>query len=98
MGGHLKVTDRRMAAAVTLVFAEPLVAGTPSLGRSVMGEGVCNSGSFAQRGTSTFGFALRSELRLALCVLTDMQGPALAQLGFGALRSRWARLTGAGWK
>src|SRR4030095_3455552 len=63
-----------------------------------MGDGVFNSGSFAQRGTSTFGFDLSSELRLELFVLTDMQGPALAKLGFGALRSLWARITGAGWK
>ena len=30
---HLQVADRRMTAAVTLVLAQPLVAGAPSLVR-----------------------------------------------------------------
>ena len=33
MGRHLEVTDRRMAAAVKLVLAQPLIAGSPSLVR-----------------------------------------------------------------
>src|SRR6185503_11264742 len=63
-----------------------------------MGDGVFNSGALAQRGPSTFGFDLRSELRLELFILTDMQGPTLAKLGFGALRSLGTRITGAGGK
>ena len=48
MGRYLEVTDRRMAAAVTLVLAYPLRAGTPSLRHDVMGERLRHRGSFAQ--------------------------------------------------
>ena len=50
MGRHLEVTDRRMAAAVTLVIADPLIAGTPSLMREVMGDRMLHRGACAQRG------------------------------------------------
>src|SRR6266849_8477899 len=63
-----------------------------------MGDRVLNSGSFAQRGASALGFDLGSELVLARFILTDMQAPALADPGCGALRSLWTRITDACWK
>ncbi len=73
MGRHLEVTDRRMAAAVTLVLAEPLIAGTPSLRRAMMGKRMLNRGAFAPRGASALGCDLGAALGLARFVLTDMQ-------------------------
>src|SRR5215475_6305497 len=63
-----------------------------------MGDGMLHSGSFAQRGASTFGFDLGSELVLERFVLTDRQASSLAALGCGALRSLWTSITGTGWK
>src|SRR6516162_10044346 len=98
MGRHLEVTDRRMAAAVTLVFAEPLIAGTPSLVRDVMGDRMLNRGAFAQRGAAALGFDLGAELVLERFVLTDRQASPLADPGGGALRSLGTPSAGAGGK
>src|SRR5262249_18592832 len=94
MGRHLEVTDRRMAAAVKLVLAEPLIAGTPSLMRDMMGNRMLNRGSFAQRGASALGFDLGAELVLERFVLTDMQASPLTEPGGGALRSLGTPITG----
>src|SRR5260370_29764313 len=96
MGRYLEVTDRRMAAAVKLVLAWPLIAGTPSLVRDVMGDRMLNRSSFAQRGASALGFDLGSELVLELFVRTNRQASPLAELGCGTLRSLWTPITGAG--
>src|ERR671925_804548 len=96
MGRHLEVTDRRMAAAVKLVRAEPLRAGTPSLMRDVMGDRMLHRWSCAPRGTSTPGFALGSELVLERFVLTDRPASPLTAPGCGARRSLGTPLTGAG--
>ena len=98
MGRHLKVTDRRMATAVKLVLAEPLIAGAPSLMRDMMGNRMLNHGSFAQRGASALGFDLGAELVLERFVLTDMQASPVTDLGCGALRSLWTPITGTGGK
>src|SRR4029450_13585956 len=98
MGRHLEVTDRRMAAAVKLVLAEPLIAGTPSLMRDVMGDRMLNRSSFAQRGASALGFDLGTELVLERFVLTDMQASPLTDPGGGALCSLGTPITGTGGK
>src|SRR4029450_7322073 len=98
MGRHLEVTDGRMAAAVKLVLAEPLIAGTPSLMRDVMGDRMLNRCSFAQRGASALSFDLGAELVLERFVLTDMQASPLTAPGCGALRALWTSITGAGGK
>src|SRR5215470_2886506 len=61
-----------------------------------MGDRMCHRCSFAQRGASAFGFDLGAQLVLELFVLTDMQAAPLAKPGFGALRSLWTTITGAG--
>src|SRR2546426_4309323 len=60
-----------------------------------MGDRVLNRGAFTQRGASALGLDLGAELVLELFVLTDMQAPALADPGCGALRSLRTRITGA---
>ena len=57
-----------------------------------------NRGSFAQRGTSTLGFDLSSELVLEWFIRTDMQASPLTDPGCGALRALWTSITGAGGK
>src|SRR5262245_537656 len=94
----LEVADRRMTAVSKLVLAEPLIAGAPSLVRQLMGDGVLNRCPFAQRGASALRSDLASELALELFVLTDVQAPTLADPGWGALRSSWTPITGAGGK
>src|SRR4029453_19296910 len=64
----------------------------------VMGDRMLHRCSFAQRGASPLGFDLGSELVLERFVLTDMQASPLADPGFGALRSLWTPITGAGGK
>src|SRR5262249_62417445 len=96
MGRYLEVTDRRMAAAVKLVLAEPLIASTPSSVRDVMGDRMLYRCSFAQRGASALGFDLGSELVLERFVLTDRQASPLAEPGCGTLRSLWTPIAGAG--
>src|SRR5215468_3003374 len=96
MGRHLEVTDRRMAAAVKLVLAEPLIAGTPSLMRDGMGDRMLNRSSFAPRGASALGFDLGTELVLARFVLTDMQASPLTDPGGGALGSLGTAIAGPG--
>src|SRR5262247_3130706 len=98
MGRHLEVTDRRMAAAVKLVLAEPLIAGTPALMRDVMGDRMLNRSAFAQRGASALGFDLGTELMLERFVLTDMQASPLTEPGGGALCSLGTPITGTGGK
>src|SRR5215510_12481226 len=66
--------------------------------RDVMGDRMLNRCSFAQRGTSTLGFDLGSELVLEGFVLTDMQASPLTDPGCGALRALWTSITGAGGK
>src|SRR5262249_28421113 len=63
-----------------------------------MGDRMLNSRPFAQRGASTLRPDFGAQLALALFVLTDVQAPALADPGFGALRALWTRITGAGGK
>ena len=48
MSRYLEVTDGRMAAAVKLVLAEPLIAGAPSLVRYLMGDRVLYRSAFTQ--------------------------------------------------
>src|SRR6516162_6211666 len=96
MGRSLEVTDRRMAAAVKRVLAEPFLAGTPSLVRDVMEDRRRHRGSFAQRGASALGFALGAELGLQLCVRTDRQAAPWAAPGCGTLRAGWTPIAGAG--
>src|SRR5215467_4340053 len=66
--------------------------------RDVMGDRMRNRDAFAQRGTSTRGFDLGSELVLERFVLTDMQASPLTDPGCGALRSLWTSITGVGGK
>ena len=95
---HLQVADGCMPTTVKLVLPQPLIAGAPSLMRYVRGDRMLNRCSFAQRGASTLGFDLGSELVLARFVLTDMQASPLTDPGCGALRSLWTPSTGAGGK
>ena len=62
MGRDLEVADRRMTTASKLVLAQAFVAGASALVHQLMGDGVLNRGSFAQRGASALGFDLGSEL------------------------------------
>ena len=57
-----------------------------------------NSRPFAQRGASALRPDFGSQLALELFVLTDVQDPALADPGLGALRALWTHITGAGGK
>src|SRR5215510_14225872 len=66
--------------------------------RDVMGDRMLNRCSFAQRGASTLGFDLGSELVLAWFVLTDMQASPWTDPGCGARRALWTSITGAGGK
>src|SRR5215510_11114953 len=66
--------------------------------RDVMGDRMLNRCSFAQRGASTLGFDLGSELVLAWFVLTDMQASPWTDPGCGARRALWTSITGAGRK
>lgn len=96
MGRYLEVTDRRMAAAVKLVLAQPLIAGTPSLVRDVRGDCMLNRRAFAQRGASALGLDLGAELVLEWFVFPDRQASPLADLGGGTLRALGAPSADAG--
>jgi hypothetical protein len=94
----LEVADCRMTTPVKLVFAQPLVAGSPSLVRQLMGDGVFHRRPFAQGGPATLGLELGTQLLLERLVLADGQAPALPNPGFGALRTHRTRVTRTGRK
>jgi len=98
MGRHLEVPDRRMAAAVTLVRASPLLAGTPALMRAVLGDRLLHRGACAPRGAATLGCDLGAARGLAWCVRTDRPASPWTAPGGGARRALWTPLTSPGGK
>ena len=95
---HLQVADRRMATAVKLVLAQPLVAGVSSLMGQLMGNGMLNGCPFAQRRPATFSPELGTQFLLERLILTDRQGPTMPELSGRALRALGTCVTGTGRK
>ena len=91
---YLQVADSRMTTAVKLVLAQAFVSGSPSLMRQLMGNGMLNSRPLAQRRPAAFGPELGAQFLLELLILADGQGPAMPDLGGGALRSLGTCITG----
>ena len=86
----LEVADRRMTTAIKLVLAQAFVAGATALVRQLMGDGVLNRGSFAQRGASALRPDFGSQLLLELFVLTDVQTSDLLCRKDFLCKARWA--------
>jgi hypothetical protein len=84
---HLQVADGCMTTTVTLVLAQPLGAGAPSLVRSLMGERMFDPWVFPQRRPSAFGPELGTQCLLERLILADGQRPALPELGGSARHS-----------
>src|SRR6266849_1933057 len=82
-----------MTAAVKLVLAPPLGAGSPPLVCPWMGDGMLHRRALPPRGPSAFGLDLGAELLLQLLILTDAQTSSVPELGFGAPGSHGTRIT-----
>src|SRR5262245_20314908 len=83
-----------MAPTVKLIFAQPLIAGSPPLVCHMMGNRMFHRRPFAQRGPATLGLQLGPQLLLKLLILADRQRPPLPELRSRALRARRTRVTG----
>src|SRR5437016_736996 len=81
-----------------LILPDALVAGAPSLMRQLMGDGMLNRGTFAQRGPAAFGPEFGAQLLLEQLILADGQGSPVPELGCRALRSQGARVARPGRK
>ena len=89
----LEVADCRMTPAITLVFAQACVSGSPSLVRQLMGNRVLHRGPFAQRGSSPLRLHLGPQLLLERLVRADAQASALPTRGFRALGAHGTPVT-----
>ena len=67
----VKVADRCMTTAITLVLAHALVSGSSSLMGDLMGNGMLNGCPFAQRRPATFGPELGAQFLLEQLILPD---------------------------
>src|SRR5436309_291406 len=87
-----------MAPAVKWILAQPLIAGSPPLVCHMMGNRMFHRCPFAQGGPAALGLKPGTQRVLKLLILADRQGPALPELGGGALRALGTHVTGPGRK
>ena len=88
----LEVADRRMTPAIKLVFAQAFVAGSTSLVRQLMGDGMFHHSAFAQGSSATLRLHLRAQLLRELFVLADAQASPVPVRGSGTLSTHGARI------
>jgi hypothetical protein len=91
---HLTVAHGHMTTAVKRVVPQPVVAGSPALRGSRMGDGRFHRRVFAQGGSAAFRAALGLPLLRERIVRAEMQTPPVPTLCVRARGAYQPRITG----